>query len=289
MTTLIIVGILLVLLAYMWVVEPHLIRSRTWEAQGWGMGKRVLFLSDLHFGIARPWSAYAKILQKIVVIQDQKHVDAILFGGDFLDRSQEFAPQLGKFLSALQDLKIPMIACLGDHDQMPPGHIDKVWLTALLQEHGVEVLEDEVTHLGDLQIVGLHDCAGFPEYEQVALGRMTNIHAKRDARKAMAAHTPVICNQDQPTLVLSHNPDGIYRAGLPERCVVLSGHTHGGQFWPLRYLGTWSWFTIPRGSFGSWAGRTIINGRQLLVSRGLGCSLLPLRWWVLPEIWVVEL
>ena len=90
---------------------------------------------------------------------------------------------------------------------------------------------------------------------------------------------------DDPIILLAHEPD-IF-AKVPERVsLTLAGHTHGGQirlpfvppYWtPSRYGARYAY------------GHIVENGRHMIVSGGLGCSKVPLRLGVPPEIVRVEL
>jgi uncharacterized protein len=100
-----------------------------------------------------------------------------------------------------------------------------------------------------------------------------------DLPKTIAAIT-----DDAPALLMAHEPDIFPR--VPKRfALTLCGHTHGGQvnlFGWRPAAGSRLSRVYPRGHFSE-------NGRDLLVSSGLGCSILPIRFGVPPEIMVVEL
>jgi hypothetical protein len=89
---------------------------------------------------------------------------------------------------------------------------------------------------------------------------------------------------DAPVILLAHEPD-IF-PDVPARvAVTLSGHTHGGQI----RLGPWVPVVPSRfGARYAW-GHIVEGGRDLVVSGGLGCSVVPVRFGMPPEITVVEL
>ncbi len=74
---------------------------------------------------------------------------------------------------------------------------------------------------------------------------------------------------------MAHQPKAVHEAVLHGVDLQLSGHTHGGQLWPLRWLLR--------------AGQPVVDGfgrmgdTVLYVSRGTGHSL-PMRLGVPPEI-----
>jgi predicted MPP superfamily phosphohydrolase len=87
-----------------------------------------------------------------------------------------------------------------------------------------------------------------------------------------------------PVILLAHEPDIFPK--VPARvALTLSGHTHGGQF---RLFG---WSPVVPSRYGNrYAyGHVHEKGRSLVVSGGIGCSILPVRFGVPPEITLVEL
>src|SRR6185503_14927418 len=75
-----------------------------------------------------------------------------------------------------------------------------------------------------------------------------------------------------PVLLLSHNPDIFFEAERRGVALVLSGHTHGGQVrlpgWPV--IVRQSRYRLDEGSYR-------FGGAQIVVSRGLGVTGIPLR------------
>ena len=87
---------------------------------------------------------------------------------------------------------------------------------------------------------------------------------------------------DAPVILLAHEPDILVR--VPERVsLVLSGHTHGGQ---VRLFG---WSPIVPSRYGNrFAYGHIREQCDLIVSGGLGCSGIPVRLGMPPEIVLVN-
>ena len=88
---------------------------------------------------------------------------------------------------------------------------------------------------------------------------------------------------DGPVILLAHEPDIFAQA--PPVSLVLSGHTHGGQ------INVFGWTPVVPSAYGSRYvyGHVHEGGRDLVVSGGLGCSGVPIRFGSPPEITVVEL
>ena len=84
-------------------------------------------------------------------------------------------------------------------------------------------------------------------------------------------------------ILLAHEPD-IFAEMPPRVGLTLSGHTHGGQ---VRLFG---WSPVVPSAYGNryaW-GHVREGGRDLVVSGGIGCSMLPVRFGMPPEITVIE-
>mmetsp|Transcript_23185 Transcript_23185/g.39688 ORF Transcript_23185/g.39688 Transcript_23185/m.39688 type:complete len:86 (-) Transcript_23185:59-316(-) len=83
---------------------------------------------------------------------------------------------------------------------------------------------------------------------------------------------------------MAHEPD-IF-VDMPDLVsLMVSGHTHGGQ---VRLFGYSPKVPSRYGNRFAY-GHVRENGRDLVVSGGIGCSILPVRFGVVPEITVVEI
>jgi hypothetical protein len=85
---------------------------------------------------------------------------------------------------------------------------------------------------------------------------------------------------DDPVLLLIHEPD-IFTEVPPRVALTLAGHTHGGQ---IRVPLIWPHF-VPSAYGARFAyGHIVEDNRHLIVSGGLGTSIIPARFGVPPEI-----
>lgn len=90
---------------------------------------------------------------------------------------------------------------------------------------------------------------------------------------------------DDPVLLLAHEPDIFPK--VPDRvALTLAGHTHGGQ---IRVPLLWEHFVPSRYGARYAYGHVIEQDRHLIVSGGLGTSIIPARLGVPPEILHVTL
>ena len=87
-----------------------------------------------------------------------------------------------------------------------------------------------------------------------------------------------------PVILLAHEPD-IFAEISPRVSLTLSGHTHGGQ------INLFGWTPVVPSRYGSRyiGGHIVEDGNQIIVSRGLGCSGLPIRFGSWPEVLEIDL
>jgi predicted MPP superfamily phosphohydrolase len=283
--------------AYARYVEPGgslaLTRYKLTPA-GWtpGLKLRIAVLSDLHCG-----SAHMSLprIEEIVEATHALEPDVIALLGDYVtpDRSNVHGTGPKQWSRALSRLKAPLgvQAILGNHEFWDDlavqrrGFGDPFAKLALL-DAGLPVLENKAVRLSKdghpFWLAGLADQLAFKiGYQSGRGGLFRGLH---DLPGTMRQVT-----DDAPVVLLAHEPDIFaqmsQRTDKANIAVTLSGHTHGGQ---IRFLG-WSPY-IPSEFGNRFAyGHIVENGRNLIVSAGLGTSGPPIRFGVPPEIVVVDL
>jgi uncharacterized protein len=88
-----------------------------------------------------------------------------------------------------------------------------------------------------------------------------------------------------PVIVMMHNPDVF--PSIPERVsLTVAGHTHGGQV-NVPFVGR---LVVPS-AFGQRFAYGLIeeDGRKLFVTGGIGTSIIPVRFRVMPEVVILTL
>lgn len=267
---------------YAFLVEPAVrLRVTRWRIgrQDWTAPPlKIAIISDLHVG--EPHVGLRRVRQ-VVRRANALGADLIVLLGDYAAghhfvsqpvKIADVAPELAK-LSAPQGV----YAILGNHDWWDDlaaqrrGGGANLYAEALTS-HGIPVLSNAAIRKGSFWLAGLED--------QLAI--------RRDGRWTGLDDLPGTLSQidddDAPAILLAHEPDIFPQ--VPDRiALTLSGHTHGGQF---RLFG---WSPVVPSRFGNrYAYGHIREGnRDLVVSGGIGCSILPVRFGVVPEITVVEL
>ncbi|KGM48879.1 metallophosphoesterase [Pseudooceanicola atlanticus] len=278
----------LFLAAYGFFVEPALrMTVRRWRISppGWRRGHqlRIAVLADLHMG--EPHVGLGR-LRRIVARVNAMEPDLVLILGDLVAGHRFVTAQVpvaetAKVLAGLKG-RLGVFAVLGNHDwwddltAQKRGH-GPVLAQMSLEDHGIPVLENRALRLdtagGDVWLAGLGD--------QLALVRGGGRFDGVDDLPGTLAQIP---DDGAPVILMAHEPD-IFPE-VPERvALTLSGHTHGGQ---VRLFG---WSPVVPSRYGNrYAyGHVREGARDLVVSGGIGCSILPVRFGVVPEITVIEL
>ncbi|MBC7801953.1 MAG: metallophosphoesterase [Gemmatimonadaceae bacterium] len=235
----------------------------------------ICVTTDLHAG--EPWMTMDRV-HGIVDAANAVRPDLHVVLGD-LPAHHRFVTRrlpMAAVARAMAGLRAPMgtFAILGNHDWWddPLAHRGRPpAIRGLLEGAGVPVLANTAVPLrhGDgVWLLGTDSA--------LAYGRRWP--GADDLRAALA---PV--QGDWPAILLAHEPDIFPR--VPARVgLTLSGHTHGGQ---VRVLGRSA--VVPSRYGNRYAyGLVQERDRQLVVSAGLGCSLLPVRLGVPPELTVVR-
>ena len=274
--TVLIVSVLVILCLGIWTLwgnialevnEYEIVSDRIPEAFA---GFRIAQVSDLHnkdFG-----EGYGQLL----TLLSQINPDIIVVTGDLIDSRQtdldialEFAWQAGKIA------RVYYVS--GNHEARVPEYED---LKIGLVKAGVVIFENQkvqITREGEsITLMGIDDPSFQEDYlfgdsESVAMQAIENLQDESDGY----------------TILLSHRPELFDLYVETEMDLVFSGHAHGGQF-RLPFIGG---LVAPnQGFFPKYdAGQFTENTTTMIVSRGVGNSIIPIRFNNRPEIVLVTL
>jgi predicted MPP superfamily phosphohydrolase len=150
---------------------------------------------------------------------------------------------------------------------------------AVIEKAGIPVYENDAVRLSKdgkpFWLAGLGDQVAFLPSRRRFPGRRVGVD---DLPGTLAKVT-----DDAPLILMAHEPDIAVK--VPERVsLMLSGHTHGGQVRLFGYSPV-----VPSRYGNRFAYGHVREQCDLIVSGGLGCSIMPIRIGVPPEIVVVTL
>lgn len=223
-------------------------------------GYRIVQISDLHN------AKFGKNNQKLVDRIRECEPDMIVLTGDLVDSNHTNVDRAVQFVDEIVKI-CPVYYVTGNHEYwLEKSEYDEL-MDGLIGA-GVVILDDQVVEIsrGDakFRLVGLDD-------------------------KSLADGTleALLSDEKKLTVVLAHEPQYLVRYASIGVDLVLSGHAHGGQF-RLPFVGG---IVAPDQGFlpKYTAGEYYMNGTEMIVSRGLGNSVIPVRLFNFPEIVCVEL
>lgn len=251
------IGVAIVALGYRNALADPIIRETRVSLPNWPDGAppmRVLLMSDVH--AALPDMPISRV-KRLVEIANAQRADAILIAGDIVsERWLQKRVSTEDAVAALAGLRAPMgvYAVYGNHDHwrgLAP-------VRRALRVAGIKALRDEAVTVGPITLGGIDDSATDHSDFEGTLMQMRTL-GKR------------------PMVMLSHGYD--YLPYMPpDLPLLLAAHSHCGQIALPFGLGP----KVP-------CGIVKRKGQQMIVTGGLGTSLVPIRFNAPPDMWVVTL
>ena len=218
------------------------------------VGKKFVLVADTHLGPINQEIFVRRVFKKIL---NQKP-DAVLFSGDMFDSEcysdVESLKKEIKFITS----QVPVFFTPGNHEQYGPFE----HFMQIAEEGGMTVLIDEAVRFLNVPIFGLNfrQTKKMDEVEKVINENISIGH---------------------PSIVLNHEP--VFHSLLSKAgaFLVVSGHTHNGQFWPGKYL---SHMVYKKFNYGL----QTFSDMNSITTSGVGTFGPPMRTFNTPEIVVIE-
>ena len=186
------------------------------------VGFRIAQISDIHVGP----TIKRKYLERIVERVNTLDADLVAITGDLVDGSVQ---TLGPLVDSLQQLRSTYgsFFVTGNHEYYSGASswIDKLrtlGITVLMNEHVVLKHSGSVAHMEPAQMV----VAGVTDYNAHHFDTSHHSNPLQALAGAPAGFR----------LLLAHQPRSADAAASAGYDLQLSGHTHGGQFWPWGYF-----------------------------------------------------
>lgn len=213
---------------------------------------KIAHLTDLHSnGIGR-------LERKLLAILETEKPDLILLSGDQIstDRDYEGCRELLKQFNA----PLGVVVVPGNHENWFPPKAGRNYFESL----GLKYLVNQNLKITDgVWVLGMDDAmTGHPDVNRA------QINVPESAFKIGLFHSPALFEE------------------VAGRCdLIFAGHSHGGQV-RLPFIAP---FWLPRGCNDFVEGWFERKGSKMYVSRGLGMSVLPLRFNCRPEVAIITL
>lgn len=215
----------------------------------------IALVSDTHWG---RWFGNRQI-DKMVSLIDEQNPDVVVIAGDIMNDTTIAYDQTNMH-EQLSKLSAPLgvYATLGNHDYR--GYDERI--KTAVEQAGITALDNQSILLKDSVWL---------------IGRSDDVDLTRLSAKELIETV----DTDKPVIFLEHRPTALEEISALPIDLHLSGHTHGGQIFPLTTL--LQWFTPL--NYGS----EKRQGTQFLVSSGYGIGSVPFRLGTRSEIWMIRL
>ncbi len=178
---------------------------------------RIVQISDSHIGTTIDGKKFSKYMDDINALEP----DIVVLTGDYVDDNTKYQDMIdaSEGLSHLKT-KYGVYFIYGNHDKGYSNYRDftDTEIKEELAKNNVVILEDEIVDITD-KIVLIGRC------DKENKNRLSIMELVKDL------------DHDKYLIVLNHQPNDYQNESQAKVDLVLSGHTHGGQLFPLGELG----------------------------------------------------
>lgn len=250
--------------AYLFI-EPYLIKIEEIEINDPDiprafLGKKIAFISDIHFGFNYSDQRLNRLVEKI----NEQKPDLVLLGGDYIEKKASLAQPCFEQLKKIE-APLGIFGVLGNHDH---------WESA-------QVVQEAMSGAG---IVNIDNKGFWIEYEdqKIRIGGVGDLW--NDTQKIEPVIDDVLANDF--LILVSHNPEYAEQLETDLVDLIVAGHHHGGQFAPFDL-----WTTFMKTDYGAKykSGFVQTDKTKVFVSTGVGTTWLPIRFMARPEIVILTL
>jgi predicted MPP superfamily phosphohydrolase len=169
-------------------------------------GRTATLVSDVHLGHVRNLGSIRRLVAKV----GQLKSDVVFITGDLYDGT---AADYNGLAAPWSTLSVPLgqYFVLGNHE----GFSDSTRYLNAVSGAGIHVLNRDKVEIDGLQLIGVR------YYDA------THAEHFRSVLQAIGI------DRSRPSILLTHAPDHVAVSGAEGISLQLSGHTHGGQFFPF--------------------------------------------------------
>lgn len=259
-------GLLGLAASYPVFIERYIVQTNTYRIPVPNLppafsGFRIVQLTDLHYGSLMPLSFIKKVIERANSIER----DLIVCTGDYV-HERNSTDEIDAVWPLLSELTAPagVFSVLGNHDHWADTKRSQHWLTKTGQD--LRHKAAPITRNGSkLWFAGAGDFYEDHKSLDILLGTIP----ESDCR-----------------IVLAHNPDTADTGFSARVDLMITGHTHGGQV-NIPLIGP-PFLPVRNKTYTSGL-KTSPRGTTIFISRGIGWTIIPVRFNCYPEIAILEL
>jgi predicted MPP superfamily phosphohydrolase len=247
-------------------VERYMVLTNTYRISVPNLSKafagfRIVQLTDLHYGFL----VSLELIRHVVKRANKLKPDIIVCTGDYVHEKNS-TTQIDQLWPILSELNAPLgvYSVLGNHDHWADTARSDYWLKKTGQDirHKVIPIQREGQNLW---IAGAGDLYEDHKDLDYILGQIPDTECR---------------------IVLAHNPDSADTIFSKRIDLMISGHTHGGQV-SIPFVGP-PVLPVKNKTYSSGL-KISPRGGKVFISKGIGWTIIPVRFNCLPEIAVLEL
>ena len=246
-------------------IEPHMLQVKEYTVRSSDIPEefenlKIVLLTDVHHN---DFLSLARV-EDVVARVNAMRPDLILMGGDYVSHDPKYIPPVFQALGGLA-APLGVYGVLGNHDHWA----DAGMCRDEAQKNGIKLIDN--TMLWVEKVGARIALAGVGDLDE-------DVCDISPVEKEAAAEDFVV--------LLSHNPDYIELLASDKVDLMLSGHTHGGQ---VTFFGLFALMLPSRYGGKYCTGVYHKEDTELIVSNGIGVSVLPIRFCAPPQIVEVTL
>ncbi len=211
---------------------------------------KVIGFSDSHVGATFHWQEFEQYIERI----NKENPDIVVIIGDYVDDDTS-KEDMERSCEALKKLKTKygVYYVYGNHDEgywarNGRGYTIKD-VDRCLEQNNVRILRDETVPIAGNVLL---------------CGRLDKSYADRNKTGRKDASSLMANAQEKYVICLDHQPNDYAAEADSKMDLVLSGHTHGGQFLGLGNIGVWM------GANDAYYGYEHRKNTDFIVSSGIG-------------------
>lgn len=197
----------------------------------------VVLVADLHLGYSIGCRDMEKMVERINALEP----DVVVYAGDIFDNDYDALDNADRLEEILRGVhaRFGSYAVFGNHDvtETLVGGFSTASSTKALRDSrmetflknsGINMMLDDVTTIADGKI----NLIGRLDGEKAGDGTSN----RKELSELMKQ-----CDTSKPIIVINHEPDKLHEVAAMGVDVMLSGHTHAGQFFPLTITQPMAW------------------------------------------------